>query len=199
MSYWTKRRKLNKEVNVILQRIRDKDESSTHNSNGKHMESLAPSAEPVAHKPSSATVDGSIIAYSLVEDIVQSSACGLLDGTSSPDSESSDSELFDSTSDEECTDTTELKSQNQFQKRLSVWATTQDIPAKAVDSLLSLLRECGHPSLPKNSKRLLSTPKTRSYDVTKVAGGQYFQNSRRVRKRYCLFFFGFSNYTLSKD
>jgi len=60
------------------------------------MESLVPSAVPLVHETSSATIDGNTTASSLMEDIEQSSSsvCGLADGTSSANSESSDSELF---------------------------------------------------------------------------------------------------------
>lgn len=52
------------------------------------------------------------------------------------------------------------------------WVNTYGIKANAVDSLLKLLKQNGHPNLPSSSRTLLKTPG--EVDIIKVSSVDYF-------------------------
>lgn len=52
------------------------------------------------------------------------------------------------------------------------WVNTYEIKANAVDSLLKLLKQNGHPNIPICSRTLLKTP--REVDIIKVSNMDYF-------------------------
>lgn len=60
-----------------------------------------------------------------------------------------------------------------LETKLSKWAVKHNITSRAVDDLLSILKN-ENLDLPKCSKTLLKTPSTKSYEFLKIAGGTYY-------------------------
>ena len=80
-----------------------------------------------------------------------------------------DVESLSSSSDSEEEDV----SVNDLTSRLATWASEFNISFVAIASLLSVLRPF-HPSLPKDPRTLLKTPRICTNEIKSIAGGSYF-------------------------
>lgn len=63
--------------------------------------------------------------------------------------------------------------------KLRKWAVTNNIRLYALSELLAILKESGHPSLPKDARTLLETPKT--VNVIKMGSGEYWYGGLRKK------------------
>ena len=68
----------------------------------------------------------------------------------------------------------EISPEELFKTQLAGWASKFLVKRNAVDELLHLLKENGHPDLPSCAKTLLKTPRSTANLVQNIAGGQFW-------------------------
>jgi len=57
--------------------------------------------------------------------------------------------------------------------RFFLWVMQENITQKSVNSLLQILRDCGHNTLPRDARTLMHTPKYATREIKKIAGSSY--------------------------
>lgn len=65
------------------------------------------------------------------------------------------------------------ESVSNLRDRLFLWGMKENMTQKSVNSLLQILRDCGHDTLPRDARTLMHTPKHATREIKKIAGGSY--------------------------
>jgi len=65
------------------------------------------------------------------------------------------------------------ESTSNLRDRLFLWVIQENITQKSVNSLLQILHDCGHDTLPRDARTLMHTPKYATREIKKIAGGSY--------------------------
>ncbi|EFN70304.1 hypothetical protein EAG_00406, partial [Camponotus floridanus] len=69
--------------------------------------------------------------------------------------------------------TSDKSSTSNLRDRLFLWVIQENITQKSVNSLLQILCDCGHDTLPRDARTLMHTPKYATREIKKIAGGSY--------------------------
>ncbi|CAC5378008.1 unnamed protein product [Mytilus coruscus] len=179
MSYWTKRRKINRNVKKHIDEILSEIESEQ---NRDGIENLVSPHSSCSYNSNEENLEISDHQETSDNDSISFSN----DAASFQDNISTDSNSIDhgdidtecnapyyliSDSEDELDSSTCSDNNDSFQDLLADWAVEFDIPMNALSSLLSILRPSIN-NLPKDPRTLLGTKTT--YEISELCGGQYF-------------------------
>lgn len=163
-SYWTKRRKIVKSVDKIMEESSDFDIESNLTEEQYVRDFAGCATSETASCSISCIPEQQTCSSFMSEPYLNNFVCD--DEDNGPYTDESD--VSDA-----CSFTSDSSSENDLCDKLSQWALNFNIPKEAVKDLLNILHT-HHPDLPLDARTLLKTPHASDYQVKVIGEGSYY-------------------------